>query len=55
MKLSVSPISTQAKNSAEIAIVTDAECDVLRFHKFLNTAHPDKESFIYLQKGNHIL
>ncbi|GEM_PF-1335139 len=40
---------------AEIAILSDADCDVLRFRKRLAVAHVDTETFVHLVKGNHLL
>lgn len=57
----IAPIITPRESAskqevgAEIAILSDADCDVLRFRKRLAVAHADTETFIRLVKGNHLL
>lgn len=40
---------------AEIHIITDADCNILRFRKQIGTAKMDEDNIIRLVKGNHLL
>lgn len=48
-------LTSKQEVGAEIAILSDVDCDVLRFRKRLAVAHADTETFIRLVKGNHLL
>lgn len=57
----IAPIITPRESAskqevgAEIAILSDVDCDIRRFRKRLAVAHADTETFIRLVKGNHLL
>jgi len=56
----ISPVLEMKRNSetgtgAEIHIETDADCQVLRFHRELIVARKEQENTIWLKKGRHQL
>ena len=48
-------VESMRETGAEIHIMTDADCNVMRFGKLLGVAEIEKDNVIRLIKGNHLL